>query len=377
MPDYRAPGVYTDEVPSGSRGIVFVDTTTTAVLGATAADAPFRDPILVTSFEEFERQFQPNAEAPTHLDLAVRGFFRNGGERLYVVGLGPEPAAITEQDMALLNPYDDIRLVAAPGFTDQASVDALLRHCGAKADRFAVLDMAEGGNVHAMITAQRDGGLKPRNSARGRGAVYTPWLRVAARHGDSTSVLCPPSGHICGALGRHDRARGVWTAPANIQVQDTDGMTRAIDHESYGHLNAASINCLRDTAGTGPRIMGTRTLSPPTSEMKYVPVRRTMDMIATSLTRGTAWVVFERNDARTWALVRACVEDALTLLWQRGALYGVTSEQAFFVRCDRTTMTQADIDAGRLVCEIGVALLRPAEFLTLRIVHQTGAAQGA
>lgn len=371
MPSYIAPGVYVEDVPAAARPISAVSTSTAAFLGAAPLrDAPRRDPVFVTSQAAFEAQFVQDAAAGTHLSRAVAGFFQNGGSRLCVVNLEPGATSIAPHDLAPLSEIEGISLVAAPGFTDAASVEAILADCEGRNDRFAVLDMAEGGDIPDLVRLQGDGGLRPRGSARGVAAVYTPWLEVVDAP-SGARVACPPSGHICGLYASSDATRGVWTAPANLSIRGALGLTRDIPDAGQAVLTPAGVNCIRQFPD-GIRVWGARTLGDSAGDWRYVPVRRLATMVAQSIARGTRWVVFESNDQTLWASLRRDIDAFLHGLWREGALAGATPEQAYVVRCGAETMTQADIDAGRVIATIGIAPVKPAEFVMVRICQSAG-----
>jgi phage tail sheath protein FI len=276
---------------------------------------------------------------------------------------------------------DDISIVAAPGSSAQpegiaAAVAAQLQiHVEARRTyRIAVVDS----RPHQSVGEVRQ--------YRGRFdstkmAFYYPWVVVAnplARPGDESrpqEIALPPSGFVCGIYARNDVERGVHKAPANEVVR---GALRFATEVSFGEqevLNPLGINCLRSFSGRGQRLWGARTASSD-PEWKYVNVRRYFLYLEASIERGTHWVVFEPNGERLWANVRETIESFLYNEWRSGALLGSTPEEAYFVRCDRSTMTQNDLDNGRLICEIGVAALKPAEFVVFRIGQKTVDARG-
>jgi phage tail sheath protein FI len=197
----------------------------------------------------------------------------------------------------------------------------------------------------------------------------------------SDTLLVPPSGHVAGIYARTDVERGVHKAPANealrgiVQV-DINGTRRPLEFtigkREHDMLNPRGINVIRDFRADrrGIRVWGARTISSDT-QLRYVNVRRLLLFIEESIDEGTQWVVFEPNDEQLWARVRQSIRNFLLLVWRSGALEGEVEERAFFVACDRTTMTQADIDAGRLICVIGVAPVKPAEFVIFRIQQMT------
>jgi len=185
----------------------------------------------------------------------------------------------------------------------------------------------------------------------------------------------PPTGHIAGIYARTDIERGVHKAPANAVVKGVLDLEFPATKAMQDIPNPRGVNCIRDfrSDGRGIRLWGTRTMSSD-PEWRYANVRRLFLFLEESLTEGTQWVVFEPNGETTWANVRRFVSDFLFDQRRSGALPGATPEQAYFVRCDRSTMTQDDLDNGRLICLIGIAPVRPAEFVILRISQKTAAA---
>jgi phage tail sheath protein FI len=182
----------------------------------------------------------------------------------------------------------------------------------------------------------------------------------------SKRVTTPLSGHIAGVYARVDGQRGVHKAPANETILGVTGLAYHVTRAEQGELNQAGVNCVRFFEREGCRIWGARTLADAASEWRYVPVRRLFCMIEESIQRGTRWVVFEPNDEPLWTRLRASVEMFLIDLFRQGAFQGAKPEEGFFVKCDRSTMTQADIDAGRVNLLVGFAPLKPAEFVVLR-----------
>lgn len=374
MPEYLRPGVYVEEVPSGARPISAVDTSTAAFFGvAPGKDAPVRQPTVVTSFSEFASLFADDAKAATPLVSAAKGFFENGGRRLYVVHLGDGAKAVGPDDLALISAIDGISLVAAPGYADAKSTEALIAACEARGDWFAVLDCPEKIDDIAELTRSvQVGGLRPRSARHGVAALYAPWIVVADPiAGEKTAA--PPSGHVCGLYAQTDATRGVHKAPANAPLRGAFGLTRAITDADQAILNPVGVNGIRQFAD-GIKVWGARTLADRASEWRYVPTRRLTTMIEQSIDQGTRWVVFEPNDEPLWASLRRDIGAFLQTLWRSGALAGEKPEHAYFVKCDATTMTQADIDAGRLVAEVGFAPLKPAEFIIIRITQSVGQA---
>jgi phage tail sheath protein FI len=184
-------------------------------------------------------------------------------------------------------------------------------------------------------------------------------------------ALVPPGGHIAGIYARSDNAKNVSKAPANEAIMGIDSLQVLIDDETQDILNPLGVNCLRYFKAQGNLVWGARTTSPD-PEWEYISVRRLLIYVEKSIQQGTQWVVFEPNGQATWSRVISSVSDFLTGLWMQGMLQGAAMQQALFVRCDTTTMTQADIDNGRLIAIVGIAPVRPAEFVIFRIGQWAG-----
>jgi phage tail sheath protein FI len=292
-------------------------------------------------------------------------------------GLQPTAAAYRGAFEALAA-LDDISIVATPGAAAYGERDAirgaLITHAeGRRMYRIAVLDTQEAQNPGAARMERA--GIDSRYAA-----LYFPWVVIAnpnARPGRDDiprEIRLPPSGFLCGIYARNDIERGVHKAPANEVVRSALRFEREISFGEQEMLNPLGVNCLRFFPGRGYRVWGARTASSD-PEWKYVNVRRYFNYLEASIDRGTQWAVFEPNGERLWANVRTTISDFLYNEWVNGALLGSRPEEAFFVRCDRTTMTQNDLDNGRLVCLIGVAALKPAEFVIFRIGQKTADAR--
>lgn len=259
---------------------------------------------------------------------------------------------------------DEISIVYAPNAGSVSGlVSALITHCENIKDRFAIIDANQGqSNVS---------GLNPRSSWDTKyAAFYYPWLKVYDPLSKAYQ-LAPPGGHVAGIYARSDTERGVHKAPANEVVRGAVDLEFAIAKGEQDVLNPRGVNCIRSFPGRGIRVWGARTLSSDPL-WKYVNVRRLFLFLEESIDEGTQWVVFEPNNEKLWARVRQGINEFLTRVWKDGALMGKTPEEAFFVKCDRTTMTQDDIDNGRLICIIGVAPVKPAEFVIFRLAQWQG-----
>jgi phage tail sheath protein FI len=278
------------------------------------------------------------------------------------VGLDNGPGART--GIAALTEVENISIIAAPGQTSVEVQAALIDQCELLHYRFAVLDGKQylnGLQVNDVL-AQRD------NYDSSYAALYVPWLQITL---NGQNVFIPPSGHVVGIYAGTDNARGVWKAPANVVVQNITGLQSYIVTGEQDILNPAGVNCIRRFDTLGTRVWGARTISSDDSLM-YVNVRRTLIFLEASIDYGTQWVVFEPNNPDTWGRVTDSVTAFLMTQWTNGALFGVKPTDSFFVRCDLTTMTADDIQNGRLICLIGVAIVRPAEFVIFRIEQITG-----
>jgi uncharacterized protein len=390
MATYLTPGVYVEEVSTGGRPIEAIGTSTAAFVGlAPKATAHVNEAVPLVNWTAFTSRFvgdaDADADAATPLANAVQGYFLNGGSRCYVVNIGRGGAlAGNGAGLDVLEAIDDVSMVAAPGFSDAASYDALIGHAETLGTRIAILDSPEEvGGLDALtrVAAIEDGesgsepetdgaggpGLRARESARGYAAQYFPHIRARDALDPTRIVTVPPSGHIAGLFARSDAERGVHKAPANLAIRGALGVTRRLTDTEQGVLNPAGVNAIRLFEGSGVTLWGGRTLAPAASEWRYVNVRRLFIMARESIRRGTQWVVFEPNDQRLWKSIRRDVSAFLMLLWRQGALMGTTPEEAFFVKCDEETNTPEEIEAGRVVTLIGMAPVRPAEFVIFRI----------
>ncbi len=265
---------------------------------------------------------------------------------------------------------EDISIVAAPGSSfgyDNSPIQEqkreaiqvnLIAHCERMRYRIAVMDSPN----RQQVSEVRDyrGKFDSKHAA-----IYYPWVRVFDPVTEE-EINLPPSGFVAGIYARNDVERGVHKAPANEVVRGAIGFETLVNKAQQDILNPDGINCLRFFEGRGYRLWGARTISSD-PEWKYVNLRRYFAFLERSIEKGTQYIVFENNSERLWANVRRTVEDFLFSEWKAGHLMGTKPEEAYFVRCDRSTMTQNDIDNGRLVCLIGVAPLRPAEFVIFRI----------
>jgi phage tail sheath protein FI len=274
-----------------------------------------------------------------------------------------------EQGLAALelDSYRDVALVYAPAVVSPDITKAIVAHCERMRFRFAVIDSDKGQN--------NPGALNPRNiiTDSSYAAFYYPWI-VTADPRTGARKLTPPGGHVLGVYARSDTERGVFKAPANEIVRGALALEYEINDLIQDDLNPKGVNVVRSFPGRGIRVWGARTITS-NALWKYVSVRRLFIFLERSIYEGTQWVVFEPNDDRLWARVIDTIRLFLRGQWRLGALFGRTEQEAFFITCDRTTMSQDDILNGRLICEIGIAPVRPAEFVIFRIFQNTAEAQ--
>lgn len=293
--------------------------------------------------------------------------FLSGGTKGKPVGLedykGNSDAGVgLESGLLGLEQVDDVALVCIPNENDvEGLTGALVAHCENMKDRFAILQSKQ-------VDAPAGKLMPPLDSKCA--AFYYPWIKVIDPLTRSKKLV-PPCGHIAGVYARSDTERGVHKAPANEVLRGAVELQFPVSRAKQDILNPRGVNCIRVFPGRGIRIWGARTVSSDPI-WKYVNVRRLFLFVGESVEQGTQWVVFEPSNERLWARVNQTVTQFLTGVWKTGALMGNSEAEAFFVRCDRTTMTQDDIDNGRLVCVIGIAVTKPAEFVILRVALWQG-----
>lgn len=361
-----SPGVYVLEQSTGARPIQSVGTSTAAFVGvAPKKTAHVDEAIGVANWTAFQATFG-DKDRSTDLSDAVRGFFLNGGSYCYVLNIAdPKKLVKTLEPDGELDRIDEIAIVAAPGMATLADWNALIGHCERLGDRVAILDppgkVKKLTELTSVATAPDKPGGPPQSSYA---AFYYPRLIVSDGRNQRTVA---PSGFMAGAWARTDAARGVHKAPANIGLGGVIGLEHSLSRSEQGLLNPKGINVIRAFADRGILVWGARTTDDAASEYRYLPVRRLMNQIKESIEEGTRWVVFEPNDETLWASIRRDVSAYLRSQWRAGALQGASESEAFFVQCDAETNTPDDIAAGRVVVRIGVAPVKPAEFVIFQI----------
>ncbi|HZF08730.1 MAG TPA: phage tail sheath subtilisin-like domain-containing protein [Thermoanaerobaculia bacterium] len=402
MPQYLSPGVYVEEVPSAVKPIAGAGTSTAAFvgqvldtvtmpaqpgkfvtdsLGHQVTDsmgkpialaytvAPAGAPQLITSWESFKKNFGDFQGGNLVLAHAVYGFFNNGGTRCWITRItgnvtdGSSVTAVTNA-LAGFRAIDEISIVAVPGAIDAASQAAVIAHCQNAGDRFAILDS----QITSTLTpAAIQGSTGNSNYA----AMYFPRIQVFDPVSNG-SLYVAPSGHMAGIYARVDTQRGVHKAPANEVVLGAVGLEARLGKADQDGLNPAGINVIRNLNGN-ITVWGARTLGGDANlDWKYINVRRLFLFLRDSIDAGTQWVVFEPNDLSLWAKITRNVSAFLTNVWRSGALFGATAPEAFYVRCDATTNPPEVRDLGQVVTEIGVAVVKPAEFVIFRISQWAG-----
>jgi uncharacterized protein len=279
-----------------------------------------------------------------------------------------------------LEALEDVRLVLCPdvmaGYDGSNAAkervkmvqEAMITHCELMRYRFAVLDAPPGLNAQ-----QAKEWRMYVNFDTSYAAMYYPWIQIADLSGSgSTTKFVPPSGHMVGVYNRTDGERGVHKAPANEIVRGAIGLELVLSRGEQDTLNPIGVNCIRSFPGRGIRVWGARTLSSDGS-WRYINVRRLFILVEASLDAGMQWVVFEPNDHTLWAKVRRDVNSFLRVIWRSGALFGTTPDAAFYVKCDEELNPTEIRDLGQLIIEVGLAPVKPAEFVIFRISQWAGA----
>ncbi len=432
---YASPGVYVEEVERGTKPIEAAGASIAAFIGVSAeastksinpdtgetvvGDSVLGKPVLITSWTQYVDTFGEFVDGAFMPD-AVYGYFNNGGGAAYVMSLlavdeKAEPAAptapakdkdgkpvaktaakpaaksaeLTAADfignaadrtgIGALEAIDEISLLVCPDAfynydgskkakdTVKAIQTGMIAHCENMRYRFALLDTPQGLNAQGAKEWREFV-----NFDTAYAAMYYPWVEIANLGGGSTTKTVPPSGHMVGIYNRSDAERGVHKAPANEVVRGAIDLDYRISKAEQDVLNPIGVNCIRSFPGRGIRVWGARTLSS-NGAWRYINVRRLFNMIGDSLDTGLQWVVFEPNDQMLWSLVRRDITSFLRVVWQSGALFGTSPDQAFYVKVDEELNPPEIRDLGQLIIEVGIAPVKPAEFVILRLSQWAGA----
>jgi len=308
------------------------------------------------------------AKPPAKVVLATKDFEGSESERTGVRGL------VIAEEVTMVCVPDLVTAATKDGGFDldffKAVQTAVINHCEATGDRMAILDSPPGMNPQQVKEWRETKAMYDSKYA----AFYYPWIKVASPNGAKgglRQLAVPPCGHIAGIWARNDDTRGVWKAPANEIVRGALDLDVVITKGEQDLLNPIGVNCIRPFGIRGIRVWGARTLSSD-AEWRYVNVRRLFNYIEESILRGTQWVVFEPNDMDLWERVKRTIRAFLLGLWRQGALFGATPEQAFYVKCDEELNPAESRDVGRLIVEIGMSPVKPAEFVIFRISQWAG-----
>lgn len=360
---------------------------------------------LCTNFSEYAAQFgdfsgfTPGAAEPLSpghhmLTHAVNGFFKNGGTRCFVARIKKDDAASLKKVFERFESIDEVAILAAPGLPkSKANYEEVLSYCEHQ-DHMNVFGILDSPGVAGTGREFQPNDLKPGAEGMPReskyAAMYFPYIEVsdpAKRLQDEDPArgiapkyrgltYVPPSGHMAGLYARTDEERGVHKAPANAVLRGALEVKYYVSKAHQEILNPVGVNCLRIMGGAvvpwGARTIG----GDRNGEWKYINVRRFAGFLMESIDEGTQWVVFEPNDPALWSKIRLNVTAFLTNVWRNGALFGLTPEEAFFVKCDEELNPPEVRDLGQVITEIGVAIVRPAEFVIFRISQSTGPHKG-
>jgi phage tail sheath protein FI len=250
----------------------------------------------------------------------------------------------------------------------QAVQLGMIAHCELMGDRVAILDTPPGLNADQV----REWRMDKTGYDSKYATLYWPWIKVFDPP-TGQNVFVPPSGHMAGIWGRSDDTRGVHKAPANEVVRGAISLEINLTKAEHDLLNPNGINCIRAFSGRGIRVWGARTLSSDPA-WRYINIRRLFNYLEESILEGTEWSVFEPNDYALWAKIRRTIASFLVNEWRKGALFGLTPDQAFYVKCDEETNPAESIDAGMVVCEVGIAPVKPAEFVVFHLSQYSGGA---
>jgi phage tail sheath protein FI len=385
--NYTYPGVYIEEISTLPASVIQVPTAIPAFIGVTMKTP---GPLFhkITSLSDYQNLFEDDASTSDtpqgYLGISMRLFYANGGGEAYVYSIATNTADVTKE--LFLSALTDLRNMSEPtliAFPDAVLladgqdqvIAAALKQCGELRNRFCIIDVpaADALSSDNRVTAFRQ---LVGDDDVAYSAAYGPWLEVLSAS-ESDSMMIPASAAIAGIYAQVDSTRGVWKAPANVTISGIVGLSQYINNAEQASLNidpsgaGKSINVISRFIGKGCLVWGARTLAGDDNEWRYVPVRRLFIMIEESIHRATAFVVFEPNDANTWIKVKAMIENFLGDLWRQGALAGAKPAQAFFVICGLgSTMTPQDILDGRLIINVGLAAIRPAEFIIIRFSHK-------
>ncbi|MFN8290141.1 MAG: phage tail sheath C-terminal domain-containing protein [Chitinophagaceae bacterium] len=385
----NTPGIFIEEQSLFPPSVAETDPSVPVFIGYTEKatreepDDLLLQPQSVSSLLDYEQYFGRSVQGDFLLYYSMRLYFGNGGGKCFIVSMGKTPGNISKQDfingLEVTEKMDEPALLLfpeamqLPGTGLYELQQEALAACARLRDRFCLFDLKPATDAisHAAAVNEFRDNIGMANLQYG--AVYTPHLVINA---DGEEKIIPPSAAVAGIYGTTDSTRGVWKSPANVSLSSVTRLLYTISSEEQQSLNTdtnrgLSVNVIRHFTGKGFLVWGARTLAGNDNEWRYVSVRRFFMMVEESVKKSTRWVVFEPNDAGTWVKVKAMIENYLTLKWRAGALMGAKPQEAFYVKAGlNETMTSLDILEGRLIVEIGMAAIRPAEFIILRFSHK-------
>ena len=372
---YFRPRVYIEKVSTQPPAIIGVATNIAGFVGKTEHikndsfdnHSLLHIPTRITSWTEYQEKYGDYDEQRSpYLALSVKGFFDNGGTVCYIVSV-PDQATTadfigdsgnTKKGLSALESVD-INIICVPGMSDLLIQQAIIQHCEKFKNRFCILDSAKLADIYSLKNHRNH-----LNSSHA--ALYYPWLKLTLDSGEALTM--PPCGFIAGVFARTDAARGVQKPPANASINGQVDVLVNIDNAQQNTLNPLNINCLRSFQNKGVVIWGARTLSSD-PEWKYIHARRLINFIEASIYEGTHWAAFEPNNEILWTAIKSAIESFLIQQWRKGMLQGSKTSEAFFVQCDRSTQTQNDIINGKFHINIGLAPLKPAEFVVIKMTQ--------
>ena len=328
--------------------------------------------IIASALVTVEEPPSPPSPMPADTRPAAASYNLSGGTADDRAAAWSAIAAAPDTYLNQLKAYDDIALVSVPGATDPAVQQAVIAHCEAMYDRFAILDSIKGAAPGNGIRDQ----FADVRSAKGFAALYYPWI-LARNPLTGKDEYWPPSGHVTGIYARTDAQRGVHKAPANTNIKGALGVERRLTNEEQGPLNLEGINVIRVFPGQSqPVVWGARTTAGDLDRnWQYVNIRRLFLYLEESIQSGIRWAVFEPNNLQLWQKLKRSISEFLTRVWRDGALFGATAEEAFFVRIDEALNPASTQALGRLYIEVGVRPTYPAEFIILKIGIWHGGSQ--
>lgn len=382
------PGVYIEELPSEVKTIEGVPTSITAFIGR-AKEGPQNKPIAITSFPEYERRFG-GLSIKSELSYSVYYYFLNGGSYAIIIRAKSSSGDVSLTDEEIignrgektglyaLENVDIFNMLCIPPYNQTKTTSAQVYEKAAEycQERRAMLlvDPPKTWDTPNKPLDRKSGlgSAEFKLSRSPNAAMFFPRLKATDPLKRDETRESVPSGAVAGVIARIDSARGVWKAPAGVgtTINGVSDLSIRLSENDYNKLHKMGINCLRILPSSEVVVWGARTLIGAenlTSEWKYLPVRRLALYIEESLYRGTQWVVFEPNDEPLWSQIRLNIGAFMHDLFRQGAFQGSTPKEAYFVKCDKETTTQADIDQGVVNILVGFAPMKPAEFVILKI----------